>query len=56
MTFQGVATFLSLVAAGALSLLMFSAVRGRLWAGVFVTGIGTGLIVWLAVAINGGGV
>ena len=56
MTFQGVAALLSLVAGGALTLLMFASIKGRLWAAVLVTCAGSALLIWLAAEIATGGV
>jgi len=56
MTFEGVAALLSLVAGGALTLLMFASIKGRLWAAVLVTGAGSALLIWLAAEIATGGV
>ncbi len=56
MTFQVVATFLSLAAGGALTLLMLAAIKGRFWAAVPLMGSGASLLFWLGAAMATGGV
>ncbi len=56
MTFQGVAAFLSLMAGGAFTLLMFASIKGRLWAAVLLMGTGSALLIWLAAEIATGSV